>query len=735
MTFRLTCGAAIAAVVTGHCARGQCAGGWEAVGEIPGTWRPPISTAWWDADGDGPAPAWLFALGAEFAGRVRSDGPLCWDGTAWRALGSERMNWVATGVGPFLYAMGGNSTALRRWDEAQGIWESLAGVPREVWAMVELPDGDVIIGGGFADFAGHRSLVSWDAQSERFEGTGIVDGDVYSLLLAGERLYASGMFSTINGAECAGFAAMDVGTRTWQPITHPTGQTTPVGRVLHVAEEGETLYATFSDWSLYHRGLEGDWRRLNRTGTGRQLFRGVARAANGDLVGIGAFNSYGGSMMYGPIARYTAADDWSFPLQSRSPVGTAQTLQNGRVLLGAPYTIGVLAGPFGDELVQGNGMASWSPVDARVSALGNGLSSAPRTMLPLDDGSVLLAGSFPSAGNAHTGAVVRWNPLTREYSDVGAQVLVNVGDLIRLRNGEILAGGLLRAGGAGVLRWNRAGNSWEQVVQPWSTSAGETLFNIRLAETADGRLVAWTMTGLYWLLPGETQWRRGPVFGMPASGGAMLVDGDSSVLLGGVAVRRWNIGETTVTPLGSGAPSTVSVLIRGAGGELIAAGSTCRRLDPATRQWLPLAGGDAFGVAAATPLPNGDVVFCCASGTAAPHSAVVKWSEGTGTWSRLTSLEGLMATTSTLLSERDLLIGGDFYRLDYVLYSPRLALYRNVVPPCVTDFDCSRSVDSDDVIGFFAAWEAGESRADLDGDGAVDGEDVVSFFRSWDAGC
>jgi hypothetical protein len=54
---------------------------------------------------------------------------------------------------------------------------------------------------------------------------------------------------------------------------------------------------------------------------------------------------------------------------------------------------------------------------------------------------------------------------------------------------------------------------------------------------------------------------------------------------------------------------------------------------------------------------------------------------------------------------------------------------------CQGDFDCSGGVDGDDVIAFFALWDIGDARADVNGDGGVDGDDVIEFFASWDSGC
>jgi hypothetical protein len=59
----------------------------------------------------------------------------------------------------------------------------------------------------------------------------------------------------------------------------------------------------------------------------------------------------------------------------------------------------------------------------------------------------------------------------------------------------------------------------------------------------------------------------------------------------------------------------------------------------------------------------------------------------------------------------------------------------NCPPPCPADFNGDSGVDGDDVIAFFAAWDAAAIAADINGDGGVDGDDVIYFFSRWDAGC
>lgn len=73
----------------------------------------------------------------------------------------------------------------------------------------------------------------------------------------------------------------------------------------------------------------------------------------------------------------------------------------------------------------------------------------------------------------------------------------------------------------------------------------------------------------------------------------------------------------------------------------------------------------------------------------------------------------------------------------------RLALDNAVACPetpqcwiCFADFDMNGGVDGDDVLAFFAAWDANSDCADVNRTDGVDGDDVLAFFTAWDAsGC
>jgi len=57
------------------------------------------------------------------------------------------------------------------------------------------------------------------------------------------------------------------------------------------------------------------------------------------------------------------------------------------------------------------------------------------------------------------------------------------------------------------------------------------------------------------------------------------------------------------------------------------------------------------------------------------------------------------------------------------------------VGSCPADYNFDGGVDGDDVISYFADWDAANPDADFTGDGGVDGDDVIVFFSRWDQSC
>ncbi len=54
---------------------------------------------------------------------------------------------------------------------------------------------------------------------------------------------------------------------------------------------------------------------------------------------------------------------------------------------------------------------------------------------------------------------------------------------------------------------------------------------------------------------------------------------------------------------------------------------------------------------------------------------------------------------------------------------------------CVADFNGDGDVNTQDVLAFLNAWNAGDMSADINGDGEVNTQDVLAFLNLWNAGC
>jgi hypothetical protein len=54
---------------------------------------------------------------------------------------------------------------------------------------------------------------------------------------------------------------------------------------------------------------------------------------------------------------------------------------------------------------------------------------------------------------------------------------------------------------------------------------------------------------------------------------------------------------------------------------------------------------------------------------------------------------------------------------------------------CVADFNGDGSVNTQDVLAFLNAWNAGDGSADVNGDGSVNTQDVLLFLNLWNTGC
>jgi hypothetical protein len=131
--------------------------------------------------------------------------------------------------------------------------------------------------------------------------------------------------------------------------------------------------------------------------------------------------------------------------------------------------------------------------------------------------------------------------------------------------------------------------------------------------------------------------------------------------------------------------------------------------------------------------PNGDVVaggvFSGAGGLSA--SQVARWN-GAGWFTLGLGVSGWVNALS-LLPDGDLVMGGNF-SLAGGSPSARVARYR-FGSTCRADFNCSGTLEPQDLFDFMHAWFAADPRADFNGVGGITVQDILDFLAAWFVGC
>ncbi|MFZ4574861.1 MAG: hypothetical protein ACOYN0_10720 [Phycisphaerales bacterium] len=745
---RVWLAAVVAAFVVcgwGGVAQGQCERGWEGLGAYPGT-REEARVISWDPDGAGPEPEALVATGYGAAGSETREGACVWDGNRWSLLGSAGIRRVAAHRDGALYGYRDGSVSSRglyRWDPAAGDWALIADLaPVFSQAIAVNEDGDVVLGGTFRDFHGYDYIVRWDPDTGDYAPAGAFNGSIAAFYRLGTRLYAGGPFTKVDGRDCGGIAMLEAGSENWIPLPSP-GVGFGAGDLCEF--QGDLLVGTLGASSTEARRYSfatGMWTSFPTSRTARLLPYGFAVLPNGDLLCTGSFQ-FSPIMLppaQGPLAIVSASTGECTLVFEHPSIGR-------RIIPRADGTFAVtgVAGsfefPWGTPQKQGNGVIGWSPITGETTVYGEGLPAPALGMVPLADGSVLLSGRFSSVGNTFTGGVARWEPRTNTFASAGAERFLWAPCIKRVRSGRTLAAAVVSGNQAGVFEWDERTGEWVQLGDLWSYTF-VSQFQAYLTETPDGVLACRTADRLRKLEPGATRWLVAPIYSFGGTGpiGSAV---PSRVILSGSPTREWNLEDDTLVTLGVEGPGSTNVLLERSAGDLVAGGAALRRLDPVTNQWAPLAGVDATSVSALAELPGGGLAVesrsrSDASGTNA-IGGIAALDGASLRWRHLVQIPDTTPgpTSMAVTASGDLAVSGEFERLygSNWMWSPRLAVYRNLVPPCLADFDCSRAVDADDTIAFFRAWDAGDARADVDGDGDVDGEDVGAFYGAWDAGC
>ena len=389
-----------------------------------------------------------------------------WDGLSWSPLGafpfgygqiSSVQSLLVTSAGDLIAGTQASSAAaVLRWNGLNWSWfgsfpanGSIGGAA--VWALAELPNGDLAAGGDIGYLASVWDGASWSAIGANSRITGFV----YSLAVAsnGVLWLAGNLYTAWNPSE---------------PVVVWNGNScVPLGSGLSGAGGGLVVLAN-GDLVASGPALGGPVSHVRWNGTSWSAlapstalnFRALALAklSGGDFVVGGEF-TYAGQVAVNKIARRSGAQWVPFGtgLGSSLPGGAVfalAVLQNGDIVAGGGFS--VPAGPAAQSIARWDGVA-WVP-------LGGGLGiSNTYALAVLPNGDLIAGGTFTTAGGNAANCIARWDgnawfPLGTGMGGPYPRVTA----LAVLPNGDVIAGGVFTtAGGASannIARWD--GSAW-----------------------------------------------------------------------------------------------------------------------------------------------------------------------------------------------------------------------------------------------------------------------------------
>lgn len=554
------------------------------------------------ANGD-PVAAGSFTM----AGGVAANRIACWTGTAWAPLGTgmdDRVRVLKSLPSGELVAAGGFTTAdgvaaagVASWDGASwtgfgsGLVPGLVGVfPGGVQALAQLPNGNLVAAGSFANVAGgvlQWDGVNWSALSWGWFITArtlavLPNGDVVAsaggvfaryngnnwsalaslyraqggplvqtttVLPTGE-LFAGGYFSA-TGTERAEGVALHDGTA-WAPMapdTHLDGSVLAISGLAdgNVVVSGGLRNAGPVVLNGIARYDHGAWLPMGsgftNAGPNEALVMSLVTLPNQDVVACGQFTHAGG-VAVDSVARWNGTS-WSAMGAGVSGAWRLASSSNG-------------------ELVATSGTSVWRWNAVSWVQLGSDRSFLILDMAFLDNGDLVAVGDHLFGPS---GVVERWDGAA--WSSVGggggiAASLSGLAAVVATDGGGFVVGG--RFGDAGgvrnVARWDGASWSWVGTsTQPWMNT---TEYVSALAVLPNGDLIATGSFGLTGASPVNSIARfdgvtwssidtglteRSSIFNA-AEGRALAVASTGDVIVGGtfaMAGSRASIGLATLT--------------------------------------------------------------------------------------------------------------------------------------------------------------------------------------------
>ncbi len=383
---RLVVCALLAVSLQTAAARAQCSGNWQAYGSgTNGAYVLALTSL----------PNGNLVAGGQFttAGGAPANHVARWNGSAWLPLAS---------------GMAGGSFATA------------------VFALAAMPNGDLIAGGDFATAGGVtvRGIARWNGAAWSPLGSGMTWGTlpaaVYALLvLPNGDLIAGGDFNTAGGVAAQGIARWNGSA--WQPFgAGIAGQSVSALALLpngDIVAGGDFFMAGGGLASNVARWNGSSWSPLG-AGTNSPV-AALAVLPNGDLVVGGGFSSAGGAANTVAIARWSGNAWQSFGGGMNGQVFALAVRPSGEVFVGGHFTSA--GGTPANRIARGAGGA-WQ-------TLGSGLNHYVYALAPLPGDAMAVGGQFTQAGGVSASHVARWSrPATIDFLTPPYDVSICPGD-------------------------------------------------------------------------------------------------------------------------------------------------------------------------------------------------------------------------------------------------------------------------------------------------------------------
>lgn len=305
------------------------------------------------------------------------------------------------------------------------------------------------------DFVSHSATAGADCGWSAL-GTGM-NGGVWSFEVYNGELIAGGEFTTAGSTTVNHIARRDDVSATWQPLS--TGMAGATGSHSSgvwalVMYNGDLIAGgnfTTAGGVTVNRIARWDGETWHPLGSGMNNTVAALTVYNNDLIAAGHFTSAGG-VSANRIARWNGA--------SWQPLGSGLTnrarslvVYNGHLVVGGWF--GSAGGVSGTS-----GIASWN--GSSWQSIGGGVSGGPSlgvAALAENDGNLIAAGDFTTAGSIAVNRIARWDGSSWHALATGMNGWI---ENLTVYDGNLVAGGsFTTAGGVGanyIARWD--GSSW-----------------------------------------------------------------------------------------------------------------------------------------------------------------------------------------------------------------------------------------------------------------------------------